>query len=393
MRSRIALAVFATVATLLAAQGVPIAWAAVADSCTYRSSDQTVLLSATDFLTLAVGRQGTAIVGNADGTVLPCGAATVTNTAQILVSGQGGSFDTYYANFVAIDESGGRLRPGAGVEPTGVSEIEIVIDVQPGANVLPPYGPLPLELQYVGGAGADKVTLGATGADLAGDGDRDVTTTVPFGGAVLYGQGGNDTLNGNGNAATGGRFAHPMTMYGGDGTDKLTGGSAADQLTGGPGNDVLSGGLGSDQLTGEAGDDHLNGGRGDETFALGSDLGADTISGGPGSDTADYSAAPSGVAVSLDGFANDGVPGEGDNVGPAGDIERLVGSAWDDQLTGSPNTDFLIGGDGQDEIYAMGGDDTIDALDSLKDIVDGGDGTDTATIDRSDSVVNVEIFS
>ena len=388
MRSRIAL----TVATLLVAPGATIAQAAVADSCTYRSLDQTVLLYATDFNTLAVGRQGTAIVGNADGTLLPCGVATVTNTAQILVSGQGGSFDTFYANFIEIDESGGRLRPGAGVESTGVSEIEIAIDVQPGTNVLPPYGPLPLELLYVGGASADKAIIGATGVDLAGDGDRDVTTTTPFGGAVLYGLGGNDTFSGNGNTATGGRFAHPMTMYGGDGIDRLTGGSAGDQLTGGLGNDVLSGGLGSDQLTGDVGDDRLNGGRGDETFALGSDPGADTVSGGPGTDTADYSAAASGVTVALDALANDGVPGEGDNVGPAGDIERVAGSAWDDQLIGSPNGDILVGGGGQDEIYAMGGDDTIDALDGLKDIVDGGDGTDTATVDRWDSVVNVEIF-
>ena len=392
MRPRISLTVFATVATVLAVPGATNARAAVADSCTYRSSDKTVLLHATDFLTLAVGRQGSAIVGNVDGTVLTCGAATVTDTAQILMSGQGGSFDTFYANFIKIDESGGRLGPGAGVESTGVSEIEIAIDVQPGANVLPPYGLLPLELLYVGGSRGDKVTLGATGVDLAGDGDRDVTTTTPFGGAVFYGQGGSDTLSGNGNAATGGRFAQPLTMDGGDGADKLTGGAAGDQLTGGAGNDILNGGLGSDQLTGDTGDDQLNGGKGDETFALGSDPGADTVSGGPGTDTADYSGAASGVTVSLDGLANDGLPGEGDNVGPAGDIERLVGSPWDDQLTGSPNADTLVGGDGQDEIFAMGGDDTIDAVDHLKDIIDGGDGTDTASIDRYDSVANVEVF-
>ncbi len=390
MRFRAVLAATAAAAAFLPGGFAGTAMAAAGPSCAYRSSDKTVVLSASEFLTLGVGRQGTAIIGIVDSAPLVCGAATVTNTDQILMSGQGGSSDTYSATFVRIDESQGRLGPGATLEPTGASEIEISIDVTPGISVFPPNDPLPLEVLYVGGAVGDKVKVGATGVDLGGDGDRDVTTTTAFAAGLFYGLGGNDSLLGSGTAATGGPFAGPLMIDGGDGADKLTGGSAPDQLIGGGGNDTLTGGLGSDQLSGDAGNDRLRGGGGDETFPLGSDPGADTVSGGPGTDTADYSAATSGVTVSLDGLANDGA-GEGDNVG--GDVERVVGSGWDDVLTGGPGGDVLVGGGGQDELFGLGGDDTIDALDGLKDIVDGGDGTDTGILDRADSFVNIEIFA
>lgn len=117
------------------------------------------------------------------------------------------------------------------------------------------------------------------------------------------------------------------------------------------------------------------------------------MSGGAGTDTADYSGAASGVTVSLDDIANDGLPSEGDNVGRAGGVEQLVGSPYDDLLIGGPNADVITGGGSQDEIYAMGGNDTIYAFDGSTDIIDGGDDIDAATLDRSDYVVNVEVLT
>ena len=55
--------------------------------------------------------------------------------------------------------------------------------------------------------------------------------------------------------------------------------------------------------------------------------------GGAGLDTADYSARIASVTVDLDGAADDGETAEADNVRP--DVERLLGGAGDDTLTGN----------------------------------------------------------
>jgi hypothetical protein len=115
----------------------------------------------------------------------------------------------------------------------------------------------------------------------------------------------------------------------GDGNDTATvigalpavidGGPGDDALTGGDGNDVLEGGAGSDALVGGAGDDLLSG----DGIALAAGGGDDRLDGGPGADVllgdggldlADYSSRTTAVSVTLDGVADDGAPGEGDDV-------------------------------------------------------------------------------
>lgn len=104
----------------------------------------------------------------------------------------------------------------------------------------------------------------------------------PYGGDMLFGGLGNDTvyLNDAGNIA-----------YGNQGADYLSGGAAADTIFGGQGSDFIVGGasadalygnLGDDTIYAESGNDYLHGGAGNDTMAGG--LGADTINGGIGSD-------------------------------------------------------------------------------------------------------------
>ena len=90
------------------------------------------------------------------------------------------------------------------------------------------------------------------------------------------------------------------------------------------GNDVIRGGIGSDVLYGEEGDDTLDGGPGDD-YLEGIPCwcedeyithGADTYIGGGGSDSITYEGRSENLALSPDGVANDGAPGEGDNIGP-----------------------------------------------------------------------------
>jgi M6 family metalloprotease-like protein len=84
---------------------------------------------------------------------------------------------------------------------------------------------------------------------------------------------------------------------------------------GGPGNDNLSSGAGNDWLYGDEGNDVLE-------AASVAPNGADHIAGGAGDDTVDYSHRTGTVAVTLDGVANDGAPGEQDNV--LADVEHVL---------------------------------------------------------------------
>jgi hypothetical protein len=168
--------------------------------------------------------------------------------------------------------------------------------------------------------------------------------------------------------------AHRL-FTGGPGDDEIEGYAGNDAIDGGDGSDIVDGGEDDDQVYGGAGDDEL---WGDHYKSPGADL----LDGGPGVDTTQEWSIPENldrqpaVTVTLDGQANDGRPGEGDNV--IG-IERLsmyvVGS-----FTGSDAAEQIKivnpGNDGSSTLLGRGGDDVLVGND-FDDVVDGGAGTDT----------------
>jgi hypothetical protein len=123
------------------------------------------------------------------------------------------------------------------------------------------------------------------------------------------------------------------------------------------------------------------------------------LRGGDGTDTVDYTLALQDVDVSLDGKANDGRQGEGDNVMP--DVENVVGAAFGsaligsngpNELTGGLGDDQLVGAAGQDRLDGSSGNDTIDALDGTGgDRVTCGDGADVAFVDAGDLVTSEDV--
>ncbi|GGA34073.1 Hint domain-containing protein [Neptunicoccus cionae] len=165
------------------------------------------------------------------------------------------------------------------------------------------------------------------------------------------------------------------SFFGGAGADSLTGGSAADTLTGGEGDDTLAGGGG-----------------------------ADTLYGGSGMDYADYSSSGSGVTVNLTTATGAGGDAEGDVYGG---IDGLIGSAFDDVLTGydgqGPNyTNIFYGGAGNDVLTGLAGDDTLfggDDEDTFilgdgfgNDTISGGEGGgDNDTVDASALTTGVDV--
>jgi hypothetical protein len=268
-------------------------------------------------------------------------------------------------------------------------------------------------------------------------------------------------------------FAPPglaAEVYGGDGDDLLEGyvisaGPVAQLLDGGPGkdridgdkgNDVVRGGPGADELEGGAGSDTVEGGEGDDLLMPDgfADPSSDTVDGGPGIDTVSDFDQPSASShprlnISFDGAANDGRPGENDNLvgvekldvsvsgtfagGPGDDdffvrsnldggdstvtggagndklkghdhVETIDGGPGDDRVEGGYNNDVLTGGPGKDTIFGDSttdtcnflsckipfGNDVIYARDGEVDTIDCGPGEDRATVDAIDVVANCE---
>jgi Ca2+-binding RTX toxin-like protein len=164
------------------------------------------------------------------------------------------------------------------------------------------------------------------------------------------------------------------TLDGGDGDDDLRSEETADTLRGGAGADKLTGGAGADVLRGRDGDDKL---RGDDPSGAFSDV----LDGGAGSDevrddydTGDPASAPP-VSITLDGVANDGRPGENDDILGVEkfDVGAVRTFAGDD----ADNTFVAPEKGGPAHLMGHGGNDALTATDSSGDLVEGGPGDDT----------------
>ena len=286
--------------------------------------------------------------------------------------------------------------------------------------------------QIDGGAGADELT-GRVGNDqLFGGADDDILAGNE-GADLLDGGSGSDTADYSDSAAGVSISLQAQTATGGDAAgdtlvsvENLIGTSADDVLEGDAGNNRLAGGRGNDTLRGLDGNDILIGGRGADVLDGGAGIdiadysgsseavvidmsgvtagggdaagdvfssieivygsyhddtiigdssdniirggaGADIIDGGSGFDTADYSNAASGVTVNL----GTGVGSQGDASGDQlANIEKLIGSSYNDALTGGASDDTFDGGFGDDTLAGGAGSDTyLFGFDSTNDTI------------------------
>ena len=230
---------------------------------------------------------------------------------------------------------------------------------------------------YVDGGGtSESVASGPTTAVLnSGVGTAgDDLFNGGAGNDIFDGAQGNDTLNGgDGNDNLGG----------GAGFDSLTGGNGDDTLRGGEQADTLNGGDGNDSLSGGKGFDFLFGGNGNDTLA--GLAGSDIVDGGPGFDMADYSLSIDGVTVSLALVGAAQVVSAGSGTDVLTGIEGLIGSGFNDVLTGDITANVLTGNGGADIINGDFGNDSIDGGDGddlllggfNADVITGGPGNDT----------------
>jgi Ca2+-binding RTX toxin-like protein len=204
-------------------------------------------------------------------------------------------------------------------------------------------------------------------------------------------------------------FGKPATIVGTDGPDYLTGQSGvADVIYGGGGNDTISGGdfYQQDQIPGAA-PDLLCGGPGDDTMR--DSPGSDKLNGGDGNDTMrDYGYGNDLLQGNAGddwlndescadcGYGNDVLHGNGgnDTIANGWGKDKDYGDAGADRLYDyeCDGPTYLNGGAGNDylESYSSSFDGYGTACNRVADTVVGGTETDTAKVDRLDSVTGVE---
>ncbi len=133
-------------------------------------------------------------------------------------------------------------------------------------------------------------------------------------------------------------------------------------------NDALAGTSGDDSLSGGQGDDFLDGGQGN-----------DRLDGGPGLDTASFLGTTSAVHADLSILGTQDIGGGRSDTFIS--IENLVGSPYDDSLSGNSGNNLLMGGLGGDTLVGGAG----------NDVLDGGPGSDTASYAGATSAVHVGV--
>jgi Ca2+-binding RTX toxin-like protein len=268
-----------------------------------------------------------------------------------------------------------------------------------------------------GGLGNDTVRGGDAKDHIEGNGGDD----------QLYGEGGEDYVAGQeGNDKLYGSDGND-TLVGGDGNDELHGWTENDKLFGDAGNDTIYGQQQDDELHGYVGNDLLFGDDGNDTLygqddndTLSGGSGSNVLNGGTGSDWADYSSLSSGgVRVKLElqsilSFRSTTIlaifsSGSDSLI----DIENVIGSSGDDQITGDSKNNIISGGkggndslsgndgddslyggvDGNDSLYGGRGNDTLNGgPGSGVDFLDGGDGSDFADYSYTTDDIQASLF-
>jgi Ca2+-binding RTX toxin-like protein len=253
----------------------------------------------------------------------------------------------------------------------------------------------------------DDVLDGGTGNDILKAANGNDLISGGAGIDVVYGGNGDDNIDGGADNDTLYGDVGNDTMTGGTGNDRLTGGAGADALNGNEGvdtadyrksalgvdvsltrgtgllgdaegdtltlienlsgsafADILEGDAGANRLTGMSGEDKLYGMGGNDYIATGG--GYDFVDGGAGIDTVTYEESWDRVVVNLTTGLNQYGEASRDVLV---NVENIIGSAFNDKLTGDAGANRLTGGAGDDVMNGMAG---IDYL-------YGGGGNDVMT--------------
>lgn len=383
------------------------------------SSGHTYNFDLTEFGTSAIRSAGVDINDTAGGSINVANGTLVSSSyladeSSTLLDLEYSYWNSAIGNFDFLFIEATLLPTGAGVETVaaGATTYEFgsgygddiiassgdhVIDGGPGVNTI----------DYSAASGGVTLSLASGSASDNGWGYLDVLTDIQnvIGSShsdtitgdssdnVITGGGGNNALDGGGGVNTLDYSHDPAGVTvdlssgtatnGHGGTDtfsnfqNVVGSAYGDTITGDSNDNVLSGGAGNNILSGGGGNDTLMGGSGD-----------DSMDGGTGTNTVDYSHDPAGVTVDLSaGTATDGWGGSDTLT----NIQNVIGSAYDDVITGNSSSNILIGGDGNDTLSGGGGDNTLDGG-SGDNVLDGGTGTNTVDYSHDPGSAYVDLL-
>lgn len=196
------------------------------------------------------------------------------------------------------------------------------------------------------------------------------------------------------------------TIVGTPGADRLMGTRGADvivskggidRIDGRGGDDRICSGRGWDYVAGGTGDDRIFAGKGGDSITPGA--GDDMIDGGDnapfGADDVRFVGAKGGVTASL---LTDSATGEGRDRFVR--VEQLIGSAYDDVLTGDEGDNVLLGMSGNDQVRAgagfdfvagYAGDDLLDGGEGVEDVLDAYYGGTDFELEVPDAAINVNL--
>jgi len=244
-----------------------------------------------------------------------------------------------------------------------------------------------------GGAGADTFVFNAgdgndTILDFKAGGDHDLIQVIGYTNYTLSQFGSTTTVTfASGNtialldtamaSITAADFLFGNLFNGTANADTLNGTTDIDHINGLGGNDTLKGDAGNDFLDGGDGNDILEGGLGD-----------DQLIGGLGVDKADYRNAGSAVTVNLSILTAQNTVGAGNDT--LSGIEQVLGSAFNDTLTGDGGANTLDGKAGNDVLNGgAGGDILIGGVGA--DAMNGGGDLDYASYINATTGVGINL--
>jgi Ca2+-binding RTX toxin-like protein len=172
----------------------------------------------------------------------------------------------------------------------------------------------------------------------------------------------------------------------------LNGEAGNDALTGTNDADVLNGGADNDTLVGFRGNDTMNGGDGNDTMTWNNGDGTDRMDGGAGSDVAQQNGANAGNDNFIVSANGQRVTATRDNLGP---FFLDISTTETLQVNGQGGDDSVDVNNGLAPLIAVqvnlgDGNDSIEARNDSAQTIDGGAGTDSAVVDATDVLSNVE---
>ena len=349
------------------------------DKADYSNSDAAVIVN----LTTGVG-----VGGLAQGdTLISIENLTGSNFNDVLTGDAGANFLMGGAgnDILAVSRGSDTLNGGEGVDTAdyALSTGAIVASLVAGtATGIGSKADKLISIEnFIGSKYGDTIT-GDAGANILSSGEGNDHFFGSGGGDNFDGGTGKDWIDyrsstavnvnlkigvGTGGLAEGDKYSNIENIRGGAGDDTLIGDDTANVIYAGKGSDRVEAGGGNDMI-----------------YTAG---GYDTVDGGAGIDTVSYSDSWDKVVINLaTGVGQYGAASRDTLV----NVENIIGSKFDDTITGDAGTNMLNGGAGNDKLHGGDGNDVLIGG-SGADVIEGGAGADTVSYASTHTGVTVNL--